>query len=417
MTPQRPYRDAETLPPDQREAALLSRARELVAHAHDHAPAFRARMDRAGLAPGDVTSLEAFARIPVLRKKDLMAAQAGGERLGGLMSVDFGGLRHVYQSPGPLYDPEGREEDSWGWVEAFHAAGFRAGDLVQNTFSYHLTPAGLMFEEPLHALCCAVIPAGPGNTPVQIELLSRLPVTGFVGMASYLRAIGEKALEMGIDPRRDFTLRVGFVAAERLPESLRAEVEAMFGMVIRQGYGTADVGAIAYECAALGGMHATSRGIVEICDPATGLPVAPGETGEVVFTPFCRAYPLIRLATGDLSAFVTDACPCGRTAPRLKGILGRADDTPKVKGQFVYPAQVTQVMAGFPGICGWQVVVDNPGGRDRLRLCYACTAAIDDDALRARFQETCKIRPILEIRAPETFGEDAKKILDERTYD
>lgn len=164
-------------------------------------------------------------------------------------------------------------------------------------------------------------------------------------------------------------------------------------------------------------MHATSRGVVEICDPVTGLPVKPGEIGEVVFTPFCRDYPLIRLATGDLSAFSMDACPCGRTALKLKGILGRADDTPKVKGQFVHLSQVAQVMSLFPAVSGWRVVVDNPGGRDRLRLCYARAAAVDEEELRARFQETCKIRPALETLEADAFGEDAKRIVDERVYD
>jgi len=396
---------------------LLLNVRELVNHAYDNAPAFHARMDKAGLVPADITGMEAFARIPVLRKKDLMSLQAQGERLGGLMSVDFGRMRHVYQSPGPLYDLESREPDSWGWTEAFHAAGFRAGDLAQMTFSYHLTPAGMMFEEPLHQLGCAVIPAGPGNTPVQIELMSRLPVTGFVGMTSYLRSIGEKAREMGLDPKRDFRLRVGFVAAERLSEALRSEVEGLFGMVIRQGYGTADVGAIAYECRELGGMHATSRGVVEICDPQTGLPLPPGEIGEVVFTPFCKDYPLIRLATGDLSALRLGACPCGRTAPKLKGILGRVDDTAKVKGQFIYLAQVAQVLALFPQISAWQVALDNPGGMDRLRLRYACAVSIDEDALREEFKSKCKIRPELQACGTDAFNEDAPKIVDGRIYE
>lgn len=417
MTMDRPYHDVETLPPAERDARLLLNARELVNHAYGNVPGFRSRMDKAGLVPADITGMEAFARIPVLRKKDLMNLQAQGERLGGLMSVDFGQLRHVYQSPGPLYDPESREPDSWGWTEAFHAAGFRAGDLAQMTFSYHLTPAGMMFEEPLHQLGCAVIPAGPGNTPVQIELMSRLPVTGFVGMTSYLRSIGEKAREMGLDPKRDFRLRVGFVAAERLSETLRSEVEEMFGMVIRQGYGTADVGAIAYECRELGGMHATSRGVVEICDPQTGLPLPLGEIGEVVFTPFCKDYPLIRLATGDLSSLRLGACSCGRTAPKLTGILGRVDDTAKVKGQFIYLAQVAQVLALFPQISAWQVALDNPGGMDRLRLRYACAVSIDEDALREEFKSKCKIRPELQVCGIDAFNEDASKIVDGRIYD
>lgn len=411
------YHDLEAEAPDQRNQRLLAEARGLVAHAYENCPDFTVRLDAAGIKPGDVMDWETFAAIPRLRKKDLLQLQSEGDRLGGLMAVDFGKLRRVYQSPGPLFDPEGRGPDYWGWAEAFHAAGFRAGDLVQMTFSYHLTPAGLMLEEPLHMLGCAVVPAGPGNTPVQIELMTRLPVTGFVGMTSYLRAIGEKAVAMGLDPRKDFRLRVAFVAAERLPESLRREVQETFGMVVRQGYGTADVGCIAYECSALGGMHLTNRGVVEVCDPESGRPVPKGEMGEVVFTPFSREYPLIRLATGDLSRLVDEPCACGRTSPKLAGILGRVDDTAKVKGQFIYPAQVAEVLAAFPQVAAWQIVVDNPGGRDRLELRLCCAGLLDEERLVAAFRERCKLRPALVRCKPGEIEDNAPRLVDRRTFD
>ena len=378
---------------------------------------FKSRLDGAGLVPEVIDSWEAFCRIPVLRKKELPAIQASGERLGGLLTLDPGQLRRLYLSPGAILDPEGRAPDYWGWAEAFQAAGFRPGDLVQMTFSYHLTPAGHMLEEPLQHLGCAVIPAGPGNTEQQVDLLAQLPVTGFVGMTSFLRTIGERARARGLEPRRDFRLRNAFVAAERLPEALRAEVERDFGITVRQGYGTADVGAIAYECPALGGMHATSRGVTQICDPATGLPVPEGEVGEVVFTPFCRAYPLIRLATGDLSRLLPGPCPCGRTSPRLGGILGRVDDTVKVKGQFLYPAQAAQALAGFQELTAWRVVVDNPGRSDRVRLQYAARADVDTGALEAAFRAGCKLRPLLERVEPGDIAPDAPRIQDERTFD
>jgi len=406
----------EFTPAAEREAALWKRLTEHLEHAHATCPEARARMERAGLDPGDVRTPEDFARIPPLRKKELKGIQDSGPRLGGLLAVDMGALRRVYQSPGPLYDPEGNEPDFWGWAEAFRAAGFVAGDLALMTFSYHLTPAGHMLEEPLRELGCAVIPAGPGNTDAQVELLTRLPVTGFVGMASFLRAIGEKARAAGQDPKA-LGLRKAFVAAERLPESLRREVEGMFGAAIRQGYGTADVGAIAYECPSLSGMHCSSRGWVEICDPATGLPVPAGEMGEVVFTPFVRAYPLVRLATGDLSRLVDEPCPCGRTSPRLAGILGRVDDTVKIKGQFVYPAQAAEVLAGFPGVDAWQLVAANPDGRDRLTLRYEANAPVDEAALQEAFRARCKLRPVLERAAPGGIGPDAPRLCDRRTYD
>jgi phenylacetate-CoA ligase len=395
----------------------FDKAKALVAHAFAHSPAFAARLARAGLTPADVVDPQDFAAIPVVRKKELLGLQGAGDRLGGLLTVDMGRLRRIYQSPGPLFDPEARQDDYWGWTEAFRAAGFTAGDLVQMTFSYHLTPAGLMLEEPLHMLGCAVIPAGPGHSATQIELMTKLPVTAFVGMTSFLKIIGEKARSDGYDLRRDFNLRVGFVAAERLSESLRREVEDMFAMVIRQGYGTADVGCIAYECPELGGMHLTSRGLVEICDPATGAPVAPGEVGEVVFTPFSRAYPLIRLATGDLSRLSATACPCGRLAPKLAGILGRVDDTAKVKGQFIYPAQAAEVLAEFPAIRAWQLVVENPGGRDRLGLRLDAGQPCDQAALAEAFAARCKLRPAVIFCNPDEIPEGSPKLVDKRVFD
>ncbi len=412
------WSDEETLPHEARRERQWERIRALVAHAAEHSAEFAARLRAAGAHAGDISSWEAFHALPTLSKKDLSALQreTGRGLLGGMVAGGPGALMRIYQSPGPIYDPEGRGPDYWGWAEAFFACGFRPGDLVQNTFSYHLTPAGLMLEEPLRAIGCAVIPAGPGNTEKQIELLTDLPVTGFVGMASYLRVIAEKAQAQGLDLRRDMRLRTAFVAAERLPESLRREVEGLFGMTVRQGYGTADVGCIAFECRALGGMHLSGRGLVEIVDPASKLPVSPGETGEVVFTPFVREYPLIRLATGDLSYLVTEPCACGRTAHKLGAIVGRVDDTAKVKGQFIYPSQAATVAARFPAIACWQIRVDNPGGRDRLRVCLRAGEGFDPAAFAKAFQDVCKLRPeveFLDADLPET----APRLTDERTFD
>ncbi len=327
----------------------FNKIRSVIKTAMDSSAEFKSRMSAAGLSADDIKDLDSFSQIPVLRKKDLISMQQE-KGLDWLLTATPGQLSRIYQSPGPIYDPEGREKDYWGWTEGFYAAGFREGDLVQMTFSYHLTPAGLMLEEPLREIGCAVIPAGPGNTPVQMQLMTSLPVSGFVGMTSYLKVIAEKAVEEGLDPKKDFNLDVAFVAAERLPESLRKEVEEAFDMKVRQGYGTADLGCIAYECLELGGMHVSSRCYVEICDPETGKPLPLGETGEVVVTPYTLSYPLIRFATGDLSRMVDTLCACGRTAPKLAGILGRADDTAKVKGQFIYPAQVAEVVANFSQI-------------------------------------------------------------------
>jgi len=378
---------------------------------------FCARLAAAGIPLDEIRSMDDFTSIPVLRKKDLSLMQRE-KGLPWFLSCAPGRLSRIYQSPGPIYDPEGRDEDYWGWTEAFFAAGFREGDLAQMTFSYHLTPAGLMLEEPLRALGCAVIPAGPGNSSVQLQLMQELPVTAFVGMTSFLKSLGEKAREKGLDPGSDFGLRVAFVAAERLPESLRREVEDMFGMVIRQGYGTADVGCIAYECRELGGMHLSTRCLVEICDPGTGRPVLPGETGEVVVTPYTMDYPLVRLATGDLSRLSEAPCACGRTTGKLMGILGRVDDTAKVRGQFIYPAQVAQAMARFPQVLKHQIVIDNVDGKDSLTLRIETNGPLDQGAVAAAFQEAAKLRPAVKILGlGETIPESAPALVDERKYD
>ncbi|GAB7080224.1 phenylacetate--CoA ligase family protein [Megalodesulfovibrio paquesii] len=402
-----------------RQAVAWPRVQAVLQAAWTHSAEFRSRMAGAGLAMQDIRSWEDFVRIPPIRKKALMDWQQR-EGLGSLTSVELGRLSRIFMSPGPLFDPEGRSADFWGWTDAFHAAGFRAGDVVQMTFGYHLTPAGLMLEEPLRELGCAVIPAGPGNTQTQIDLLTRLPVTGFVGMASYLKVIKDTARAQGVDLATAFQLKVAFVAAERLPEALRQELEAELGLLVRQGYGTADVGCIAYECRQLAGMHLACRAHVEICDPATGAPLPAGETGEVVVTPFPLEYPLVRLATGDLSRLEDSPCACGRGAPRLLGILGRVDDTAKVKGQFIYPHQVAQALAGYPEIVRWQVVVENPGGKDCLTLVLAGPADTALDAVAASFTTQCKLRPQIRLLAPDACGEElpehAPRLVDKRSW-
>lgn len=408
----------ETLDAEARAAHAWRRLAALAASAWEKSGEFKARLERAGLGLSDLRSLDDWPRIPVLRKKELLALQRSGPRLGGLLAGGFGELSRIYQSPGPIYDPEGRSRDYWGWTDGFFAAGFRPGDLAQMTFSYHLTPAGLMLEEPLREIGCAVIPAGPGNTEVQIELLTQLPVTGFVGMASYLRIIADKARAAGLDLKKDFNLQVAFVAAERLPESLRRGLEQDFGMVVRQGYGTADLGCIAYECPHLGGMHAAERCHVEICDPATGAPLPLGEAGEVVVTPYSDTYPLVRFATGDLSRMTPEPCACGRTSLKLAGILGRVDDTAKVKGQFIYPAQAAEVCARFPSVRRFQIVVENPGGKDSLALVLETCGDLDQEAFVRAFSDRLKLRPVLRVLpAGDCLPEGAKALVDNRTFE
>ncbi|OEU69895.1 MAG: phenylacetate--CoA ligase [Desulfovibrio sp. S3730MH75] len=411
------YDQVEQDKPEARAARQLDKVQTVIDTAMKSSGEFKGRMKAAGLCAEDIKDLDSFSRIPVLRKKELLGLQQD-KGLDWLLTTAPGELSRIYQSPGPLFDPEGREKDYWGWTEGFYAAGFRPGDLVQMTFSYHFTPAGLMLEEPLREIGCAVIPAGPGNTTVQSQLMTSLPVTGFVGMTSFLKVIADKASAAGMDLKKDFNLDVAFVAAERLPESLRTEVEEAFGMKIRQGYGTADVGCLAYECLELGGMHVSSRCYVEICDPQTGSPLPMGEMGEVVVTPYTLSYPLIRFGTGDLSRMIDTPCGCGRTAPKLAGILGRVDDTAKVKGQFIYPAQVAQVVAKFPQIEKHQVIITNEGGRDLLTLRLQLNAPLDESVFIPAFQEMVKLRPALDLlKNSDQIEDGAAPLVDLRTYE
>ncbi len=411
------YSELERLGPEARQAHVRQALQGVLQAAWEHSGEFRQRLQQVGLTPGDVRELDDWAQIPTFSKKQLIALQQEAG-LAAMLSCAPGELSRIYMSPGPLFDPEGRGDDYWGWGEAFYAAGFRKGDLVQMTFSYHLTPAGLMLEEPLRILGCGVIPAGPGNTEVQIDLLRRLPVTGFVGMASYLRVILDKARQMGLDPARDFSLRAAFVAAERLPETLRRGLEEELDMLVRQGYGTADVGCIAYECPELGGMHLSSRCHVEIVDPKTKEPLPVGEIGEVVVTPFTTAYPLVRLATGDLSRLSAEPCACGRTSLKLQGILGRVDDTAKVKGQFIYPHQVAEVTAAFPCIARWQVLVQNPGGKDHIAIRLQLAGELDEARFVKAFQDKLKLRPqVLCLCGGETLPDNCPPLVDERNFD
>jgi phenylacetate-CoA ligase len=408
------YHDYETEPREKRMKRKWKAVREVLLAAELSSGEFRARLDRLGACAKDFKNFDDYGAIPPLRKREIVGLQAE-HGLGWFLGCEPGRLGRIYQSPGPIFDPEGTEADYWAWTEGFFAAGFRPGDLAQMTFSYHMTPAGLMLEQPLRNIGCAVVPAGPGNTEKQIEFMTGLPVTAFVGMASYLRVIGEKAMALGYDPKKDFRLEKAYVAAEPLPESLRAEVEALFGITVRQGYGTADVGCIAYECMELGGMHLSNFRHVEICDPVTGEPLPDGEVGEVVVTPFFTDYPLVRLATGDLSSMDLSECGCGRTARKLTGWKGRADDTVKVKGQFLYPAQAARVCAKFPGIETWQIKVHNPGGRDALVVLLESQVEIDVDSFIVDFQAVMKLRPVVELVRPGTIPPGAPQLVDVRT--
>ena len=409
--------ELESRPPADRIAYLENRLRQTVAHAYTNAPRFRVVMDAAGLGPHDVRRLGDLARLPLTAKDELPALQAADPPFGGLTAVPARSLQRIFSSPGNIFDPQGQGRDFWRFRPALAAAGFRAGDIVLNTFAYHLTPAGFMFDDALRALGCVVVPTGPGHTELQVRIASDLGATGYVGTPSFLYAILKKAAEA----RSPLQIEVAYVTAEMLPESLRHEIESDYGIRVLQGYGTADAGMLAYECPEQQGMHLHPEVIVEVLDLATREPVAPGQPGEVVATIFDEAYPLIRFATGDLSTFLADQpCPCGRTAPKLAGILGRVGDAVKVKGMFVRASQMGEVVKGFPQVARFQAVVTRSAHQDHLHylveLAADAPAAGLADRLAEALREQLQVRGDVEIVSPGTIPEGARKIDDRRVW-
>jgi len=411
------YSRREVLDESERRQYYQIQLKDLLTYAYRYSEDVKKRFDRAQFQVGKFKQLSDLKHIPILKKKELIFLQSMGPRLGGLLTKDLGDLRRVFLSPGPIFDPEDREDDYWGWTEGFYATGFRSGDVVQVTFNYHLTPAGLMFEEPLRNLGCAVMPAGPGNSSTQLEIMQKLRVTGYVGTPSYLMHLAQKGEESGLNLRKDLFLEVAFVTGEKFSEKMRTNLEKKFDLIMRQGYGTADVGCIGYECFHKNGLHIANRAFVEICHPDTGIPLKDGEVGEIVVTAFNKTYPLIRLATGDLSYIDRAPCPCGRTSPRLGNIVGRVDTTARIKGMFVYPHQVEQVISRFEEIKRWQIEVTNPGGIDEMTLLIEASNFKREDELLHMFREKIKLRPELKVLAPGTLPAQIRPIEDKRKWD
>jgi phenylacetate-CoA ligase len=410
------YDSLETRDPADREASLMNRLPRQVAHAKQKSPYFGALL--ADIEPGSVHSRPTLARLPVTRKSDLIDLQKSAPPFGGLTATPLAGLSRVFASPGPIYDPEGRGQDWWRFGRVLFAAGFTAGDLVHNTFSYHFTPAGFMLEGAAHKLGCPVFPAGIGQTEMQVQAIADLKPAAYVGTPSFLRIILEKADALGVDVS---SLRKAVVSGEALPATLR-KLFLERGIVVRQAYATADLGVIAYETAAEEGLVVEEEMLIEIVRPGTGDPVAEGEVGEVLVTGFNPDYPLIRFATGDLSAVLPGISPCGRTNVRIKGWMGRADQTTKVKGMFVHPSQVAAIVARHGEIARARLVVDNPNGQDRMTLCCetaeaASTSAVISETVSASIRDITKLRGEVSFCALGTLPNDGKVIEDSRTFD
>ncbi|MBL8491464.1 MAG: AMP-binding protein [Rhodocyclaceae bacterium] len=402
----------ETRDPAERERDLMARLPAQVAHAKANAPYYAEAL--AGIDPAAVNSRAALAALPVLRKHALIELQKARRPFGGLVTSGWGRLGRVFSSPGPIYEPEGRGDDYWRTARSLFAAGFRPGDLIHNSFSYHMTPGAWILEAGARALGCTVFPGGVGQTEQQVQAMGDLQPSGYVGTPSFLRILLEKADEMGIALP---SLKQALVSGEAFLPPVRDGLRAR-GVEGYQAYATADLGVIAYETAAREGLVVDEGVIVEIVRPGTGDPVPEGEVGEVVVTNFNGDYPLIRFGTGDLSAVLPGASPCGRTNMRIKGWMGRADQTTKVKGMFVHPEQIAEIARRHPQVAKMRLVVDNPDAQDRMTLC--CELGEHDAALAETrvnsLRELTKMRGGIEFFAPGGLPNAGKVIEDKRVY-
>ena len=411
------YDALETRNPAEREADLLRRLPAQIAHAQQHSPAFARILQ--DVDAQHITTRQALSQLPVTRKYELLQQQRdtiADSPFGGFATQHFGAqMPRVFASPGPIYEPEGTRPDYWRMARAIYAAGFRAGDLVHNCFAYHFVPAGSMMESGAHALGCSVFPGGTGQTEQQLQAMTELKPAGYIGTPSFLKIILEKAAEQKVALPY---LKKALVSGEAFPPSLRDWMQAR-GVDAYQAYATADLGLIAYETSAREGLVLDEQVLVEIVRPGTGDPVPEGEVGELVVTTFNTDYPLIRFGTGDLSAVLPGSCPTGRTNTRIKGWMGRADQTTKVRGMFVHPAQIADVCKRFPAIQRARLVVTGAMANDQMKLWVEVSEKDEgiEQALLEAVREATKLRCEVEMVGIGSLPNDGKVISDERSYD
>jgi len=386
-----------------RERRLAARVRETISVARKGSPYFRRTLPEGA---------ERLDQIPITRKDDLPGLQAADPPFGGLVAVEPARLQRIFASPGPILDPQGEGEDFWRFRIAFAAAGFRAGDVVMNSSAYHLTPLGFMLDNGARALGCVVIPAGTGHWFTKIRVAAAARATGFVGTPSFLYALLKRGRELDMP----LPLEVAWVIGEMFPDSLRADLRNEFRLDVLQGYGTADLGLLAYECPEKGGMHVHPECVLEVLDLETGVAAAPGQPGQIVATIFDRAYPLLRFGTGDIGTMAPPArCACGRTAPKLAGLLGRVGDAVKVKGMFIRGAEIEKALKAFPGIARFQAVITREQHQDHLEYVLELQpgATVDVALVADALRDAVKVRG--EVRTG-SVPENAKRVDDRRVW-
>ncbi len=417
------FDELEVMPAETREKYLNQRLSQAVDHAYRNAPAAKEIFDKTKVKPTQIRTIRDLESIPIIRKTDLIDWQRANPPYGGFLAVPPEDVDRVFISPGPIYEPLHTGNIKW-FAKSFYAAGFRRGDVVINTFTYHMSPAGILFHEALKDCGATVVVTGTGNTDIQVQTMYDLKVTGFVGTPSFLMTLIKKAEELGHDFRRNFSLKRAWFTGEMLPASLRKTLEEDYQIATAQAYAVTEPGgAIAYECRQKSGLHLMDEYVVEIVDPETGKQLGPGEIGEIVVTPVHNeAWGLIRFGTGDMSSYTTEPCPCGRTANRLVAIVGRTSDAVKVRGMFVVAKQAEQVVTSFEPVSRFQIVVGRSGQRDEMTLKIELKdEAIDKgklaEDLNRRFQELCRVKiDSIEFVEKGTIPEEHQKIVDERTW-
>ena len=416
------FDELETMAPGTRQKYLDNKLSLTVEHAYKHAPAVKKLLDACGVRPGEIRTVSDLEKVPITRKTDLIEMQKSDLPYGGILTIPPENVERVFISPGPVYEIQS-PEIKW-FSKSFWAAGFRKGDIVINTFTYHMSPAGILFHEGIRDCGATVVVAGTGNTDLQVQIMKDLKVTGFVGTPSFLMTVIKTAEEQGYNFRNDFAVKKSWFTGEPLSPTIRQTLENDYGISTSQAYAVTEPGgAIAYECEEKSGMHFMDDYVIEIVDPETGKQLGPGEIGEVVVTPVhSPEWGLIRFGTGDLSAYTTEACPCGRTSHRITGIVGRTTDAVKVRGMFIVARQAEQVVKGFEQVSRFQFTVGREAQRDKLVLNLALTKDVQDreslqNEISSRFQSTCRVKiDSFRFVEKEAIPEDAKTIVDERDW-
>ena len=415
-------KERETMGWESRNEELSRRFLETFQYAYQRSRAYKEIFRSAGIELPDIQGLEDLEKLPVLRMQDLVERQKKTPPFGGFDAIDTGRIRRIYINPGPIWQPAGWEYQDTSWAEALCGTGFKEGDRIINTFNYHMWPLAFMLDESVKMIDATVIPTGVGNTLMQVKIMQMLKANGFMGTPSFIITLAQRAEGMGLDLKKDIFLETALVGAEMLPESLRSRIENKLDITVRQVYGTVFLGCVGYECQYMGGLHVPDNIIVEVVDPQTGRQVEAGAIGEIVATNFNKSYPMIRMATGDLSILSSELCACGRTGLMLKKILGRTDQATKVRGTFVHPWQADEVISLYPEVFKYQVVITRKDENDIMTFLVELKEDTSQpDMLRGRIERNIKdiltIKGLAQIVPRGTIPDLHKKIEDRRSWD